>query len=155
MFVDFSARLLEESSLRRVTVADGCLHRRAESNFCFVPVAQTQCPSTSGKTFPEKVLVVSNHALFIVQEQSLPHVRLHACSIVDRRWIRNNKGPAATRRILQITAHAACARSSVFGRLPAAANARLKSLFRPSCKRKPFLNFVFRIWSRRIFIWSQ
>ena len=27
--------------------------------------------------------------------------------------------------------------------------------FRPSWKRKPFLTFVFRIWSRRMFIWSQ
>ena len=39
------------------------------------------------QTFPEKVLVVSNHALFIVQEQSLPDFRLHVGS-VDRRWIR-------------------------------------------------------------------
>ena len=29
------------------------------------------------------------------------------------------------------------------------------SLFRPGWKRKPFLIFVFRIWSRRMFIWSQ
>ena len=28
-------------------------------------------------------------------------------------------------------------------------------LFRPSWKRNPFLIFVFRIWSRRMFIWSQ
>ena len=48
-----TSRLLEESSLRRVTVADCALahelHRLAESNFRFVPhpVAQTQCPSTS------------------------------------------------------------------------------------------------------------
>ena len=47
VFVDFSGRLLEESSLRRVTVADCALahelHRLAESNFRFVPqpVAQT------------------------------------------------------------------------------------------------------------------
>ena len=27
--------------------------------------------------------------------------------------------------------------------------------FRPSWKRKPFLIFVFRIWLRRMFIWSQ
>ena len=48
-----TSRLLEESSLHRVTVADCALahelHRLAESNFRFVPqpVAQTQCPSTS------------------------------------------------------------------------------------------------------------
>ena len=29
------------------------------------------------------------------------------------------------------------------------------ALFRPSWKRKPFLNFVFRVCSRRMFIWSQ
>ena len=49
------ARLLEESSLRRATVADGCLrimsdlHRRVESNLRFVPIAQTRCPTTSRK----------------------------------------------------------------------------------------------------------
>ena len=29
------------------------------------------------------------------------------------------------------------------------------ALFRPSWKRKPFLIFVFRVWSWRMFIWSQ
>ena len=33
--------------------------------------------------------------------------------------------------------------------------ARLTSLFCLSWKRKPFLAFVFRVWSRRMFIWSQ
>ena len=51
-----TSRLLEESSLRRATVADGCLHRREESKFRFVPVAQTQCPSTSRRPSLKKCL---------------------------------------------------------------------------------------------------
>ena len=39
-----TSQVLEESYL---SDAVGCLHCRAESNFLFVPVAQTQCPSTS------------------------------------------------------------------------------------------------------------
>ena len=35
-------RVLEESSLRRATVANGCLHRRVESNCRFVYVSKTQ-----------------------------------------------------------------------------------------------------------------
>ena len=59
-----TSRELEESSLCRFTVADGCLHRRAESNFRFIPVAQTQLVSFHfTQTFPEKVLVVSNYAM--------------------------------------------------------------------------------------------
>ena len=54
VFFDFSE--LEESSLRRATVADGCLHRRAQSNFRFVPVGQTQCPSTSRRPSLKKSL---------------------------------------------------------------------------------------------------
>ena len=34
----------------------GCLHRRAESNFRFVPVAQTECPSTSRRPSLKKSL---------------------------------------------------------------------------------------------------
>ena len=50
--------------------------------------------------------------------------------------------------------------STVFGRLPAKVQAQATgethvALFRPSWKRKPFPIFVFRIWSRRMFIWSQ
>ena len=46
-----TSRLLEESSLRRATVADGCLHRSElrglKLSLRTVPVAQTHCPSTS------------------------------------------------------------------------------------------------------------
>ena len=51
-----TSRELEESSLCRFTVADSCLHRRAESNFRFVPVAQTQCPFTSRRPSLKKSL---------------------------------------------------------------------------------------------------
>ena len=47
VFVDFSRRA-PSAALRLLTgLLAHELHRRAESNFRFVPVAQTQCPSTS------------------------------------------------------------------------------------------------------------
>ena len=60
-----TSRLLEESSLRRASVADGCLHRRELRGF---KLSLCICRSNSAsfhftQTFPEKVLVVSNHAL--------------------------------------------------------------------------------------------
>ena len=101
------------------------------------------------QTFPEKVLVVSNHALFVVQEQSLPDVGLHVASSMGPQVL-TAKGQLPYDRDR-------CARS--FRSTPNCSHkqlARLTSLsFVPSWKRKPFLIFVFRIWSRRMFIWSQ
>ena len=80
------SRVLEESRLpppRGCTVADGCLHRRAESNFRFVPVAPTQVSFHFTQTFPEKVLVVSKSFVHR-KKQSLPDMRLAACRIIDR-----------------------------------------------------------------------
>ena len=87
VFVD--ARMLKESSLRRATVDDGCLHHRAESNFRSVPVAQTQCPSTSRRSSLEKSLsspiMPCSRANFVQgTKQSLPAGRPTACRIVDR-----------------------------------------------------------------------
>ena len=55
MFVDFSVAR-GEFPPPRARVADGCLHRREESNFRFVPVAQTQCPSISRRPSQKKSL---------------------------------------------------------------------------------------------------
>ena len=86
-----TSRLLEESSLRRVTVADGCLRMN-----CIAARNQTFSSYLSLKLsvlplhadLPWKVLVVSNHALlksFLQRKkQSLPDVRLHVGWIVDR-----------------------------------------------------------------------
>ena len=58
-----TSRVLEEGSLRRPMVADGCLHHRRGG----IKLSLRTCFSNSRvlrlKTFPEKVLVVSNHAL--------------------------------------------------------------------------------------------
>ena len=90
---------VEESSLRRATVADGCLRMN-----CIAARNQTFASYLSLKLsvlplhpdLPWKVLVLSNHALFksFLQQkkQSLPDssgydVRLHVGSSIDR-WIR-------------------------------------------------------------------
>ena len=96
VFVDFSFRLLEGSSLRRVTVADGCLRMN-----CIAARNQTFASYLSLKLsvlplhadFPWNVLVVSNHALlksFLQRKkQSLPNVRLHVLvGASTDRWIR-------------------------------------------------------------------
>ena len=75
-----TSRLLEESSLRRAMVADGCLHRRELRGF---KLSLRTCRSNSlsfhfTQTFPEKVLVVSNHAL--LKKQSLSDFRVHVGS---------------------------------------------------------------------------
>ena len=63
------------------------------------------------QTFPEKVVVVSNQAMFNSfvrrKKQSLPDVRLHVGSSIDRyaSGSANRQGPAATRRSLQIATH--------------------------------------------------
>ena len=129
VFFDFSE--LEESSLRRATVADGCLHRRAQSNFRFVPVPQTQCPSTSRRPSLKKSLsspiMPCSRALFNVRNRASRCST--ACRIVSRSmdpevltgtrgccvppkknfWAVHNTPfrnvPAATRRSLQIAAH--------------------------------------------------
>ena len=71
-----TSRVLEESSLRRATVADGCLHRHAESNFRSVPVAQTQYPSTLRKPSLKKSLSSPikpcSTALFDVRNRAFP-----------------------------------------------------------------------------------
>ena len=149
--------------LRRATVNDGCLHHRAESNFRFVPVAQTQCPSTSRRSSLEKSLsspiMPCSRANFVQgTKRSLPlpsSSRTSDC-MYDRRSIEgygsaNRKGPAATctRRSLRITAHAA------FGRLPTAVTSSWRDSRRSlssELETKPFLIYVFRIWSRRMFI---
>ena len=161
VFVDFKARLLEESSLRRATVADGCLHRRELRgfNFRFVPVAQTQCPSTSRRLSlksPCRLQLESCPA----KKQSLSDVRLSECMSVrrsiDGSGSANRKGPGAKRRSLQIAAGCARRQFSVDSQLQSQpASETHVALFRPSWKRKAFLIFVFRICSRRMFIWSQ
>ena len=88
VLVDFS--VARGASLRHATVADGCLHCREESNFSFVPVAQTQCPSTSRRPALKKclsspILPCSRALLRQRKKQSLPDVRPQAaCRIVDR-----------------------------------------------------------------------
>ena len=154
--------MLQESSLRPATVADGCLHRHAESNFRFVPVAQTQYPSTSRKPSLKKSLSSPiNQAMFNSfvrrKKQSLPDVRLHVGSSIDRyaSGSANRQGPATTRRSLQ-NARYARRLFSVDSQLQSqAARETHVVLFLPSWKRKPLLIFVFGIWSQRMFIWSQ
>ena len=158
-----TSRVLQEGSLRRVTVADGCLHRHAESNFRFVDLPACRSNPVSfhfTQTFPEKVLVVSNQAMFNSfvrrKKHSLPDVRRTACRIVDR----SGFGEVLTAKG-QLPHDEACRSlrtSTVFGRLQLQSQAASEThvvLFRPSWKREPFLIFVFRIWSRRMFIWSQ
>ena len=91
VFVDFSVARGELPPPRY-----GCwrllaheLHRRAESNFRFVPVAQTQCPSTSpAQTFREKSLssptMPCSKAFFNVRNRPFP---IYVGSSTDR-WIR-------------------------------------------------------------------
>ena len=54
----------------------GCLHRRAESNFRFVPVAQTHCPFTSHRPSLKKSLsspiMPCASALFNVRNGAFP-----------------------------------------------------------------------------------
>ena len=50
------SRRAPSAALATVNVADGCFHRRAESNLRFVPVAQTQMFFHFTQTFPEKLL---------------------------------------------------------------------------------------------------
>ena len=77
------------------------------------------------QTFPEKVVVVSNQAMFNSfvrrkkqslpeSKQSLPDVRLHVGSSIDRyaSGSANRQGPAATRQSLQIATHLDCFRST-------------------------------------------
>ena len=123
-----TSRLLEESSLRRVTVADGCLHRRAESNFRFVPVAQTQCPSTSRKPSLKKSLsspiLPCARALLIVHEHSLPDVRL-----TTKGQLPHDESCRSLRMQFSFDSQM---QSQAAGETHVA-------LFRPSWKRKPFL----------------
>ena len=54
------------------------LHRRAESNFRFVPVAQTQCPSTSGRPFQKSLsspimpCSICSRAFFNLRNRAFP-----------------------------------------------------------------------------------
>ena len=152
VFVD--SRVLEESSLRRATVADVCLHHCAESNFRFVPVAQTQCPFTSRRSTLKNSLsspiMPCSRALFNVRNRAFrPDVRLPLGSSIDRfirnfggSTIANRKGPAATRR----KPADRCARCFLL--TPNCSHkqlARLSSLsFVRVWKWKPFLIHVFR-----------
>ena len=77
---------------------------------------------------------------------------------MDPEVLTAKQGPGATWRSLQIAAHVG--QFSGDSQLQAAwqtltAGETHVALFRPSWKRNPFLIFVFRIWSRRMFIWSQ
>ena len=112
---------------------------------------------------PWKVLVVSNHALlksFLQRKkQSLPNVRLHRGSSMDPEVLTANGQPFVP---CHTTKPAGCRslrarrQFSVDSQLPAQATGETHvGHFHPSWKRKPFLIFVFRIWSRRMFIWSQ
>ena len=70
VFVDFSCARGELPPTRF-----GCLHRRAESNFRFVPVAQTQCPFTSRRLSLKKSLspiMPCASALFNVRNGAFP-----------------------------------------------------------------------------------
>ena len=75
-----TSRVIEESLLRRATVADGCLHCRAESNFRFLLVAQTQGSFHLTQTFLKK-------ALLNARNRELPTFDFYVGSSTDR-WIR-------------------------------------------------------------------
>ena len=101
--------------------ADGC--RRLLASPRGIKLALRTCRSNSvsfyfTQTFPEKVLVISNQAMFNSfvrrKKQSLPDVRLHVGSSIDRyaSGSANRQGPAATRRSLQIATHVDCFRST-------------------------------------------
>ena len=141
-----------------------------------IEVAQTQCPSTSRRPSLKKSVssLIYNHALLksFVQlgdngiysttpsstQETEPSGRPTASYPSDRRPIygsgsANRKGPAATRRSLHILLHTLFSVNSQMQ--SQAASETHVALFRPFWKRKPFLIFVFRIWSRRMFMWSQ
>ena len=86
------------------------------------------------------------------KKQSLPDVRLHVGLSIDPELL-TAKG--------QLPHDEACRSlrtSTVFCRFHLQSQAASEThvvLFRSSWKRKPFLIIVFRIWSRRMFIWSQ
>ena len=115
------------------------------------------------QTFPEKVLVFSNHALLKSFAQSTqetePSRRPTACTsrIVHRSM--DPEVPTAKGQVPHDEACRSLRTATVFVRLPTAVitsgSEPRVALFRPSWKRKPFLMFVFRIWSRRMFFCSQ
>ena len=111
--------------------------------------------------FPGKVLVVSNRALLksFVQgtKQSLPAGRPTACTIVDRSM--DPEVLTAKGQLPHVHDDREACRS--LRTLPVLVDSQLQSqaagethvaLLRPSWKRKPFLIYVFRIWSLRMFI---
>ena len=122
-----TSRLLEESSLRRVTVADGCLclnciAARNQTFSSYLSLKLSVLPLHAD--LPWKFLVVSNHALlksFLQhKKQSLPNVRLHVGRIVDR-----SMDPEVLTANLngQVPHDEGCRSlrtSTVFGRLPTA-----------------------------------
>ena len=97
-----------------------------------------------------------SRALFNVRNRALPETRLHVGSSIDR-WIRKCQPPRASCHTTKPADR--CARGqqlSVDSRLQSqAASETNVALFRPSWKRKPFLIFVFRIWSQRMFTRSH
>ena len=156
MFVDFSGGRGELPPPRY-----GC--RRLLASPRGIKLSIRSCRSVSfhfTQTFLEKVLVVSNHAMLksFVQrkKQSLPEVRMHV-RIVNRSMdpeVLTAKGrlphDEACRSLRDVDSF------RVDSQLHSqAASETHVALFRPRWKRKPFLSFVFRIWSRRMFIWSQ
>ena len=158
-------RLQVGCSRRAPSPRYGC--RRLLASSCGIKLSIRSCRSNSvsfyfTQTFLEKVLLVFNHAM--LKSRALFNVRNRASRRPDCMLDRQSNDesgsaipprPAATRRSLADR----CARRqfSVDSQLvlQSQASETHVALFCPRWKRKPFLIFVFRIWSRRMFIWSQ
>ena len=130
----FLGCLSTSSSLRRFTVADGCLRMnciaaRNQTFALYLSLKLSVLPLHAD--LPWKVLVVSNHALlksFLQRKkQSLPNVRLHVwCRIVDR-----SMDPEVLTASGQVPHDEACRSlrtSTVFGRLPTCRHQQLARL---------------------------
>ena len=157
-FLGYSRRgSLRRARVRLLTVA--CIAARNQT-FASCLSFQLKCPSTSRRPSLKKVLVVSTGALFIVRNRAFPTCDLlHTCMIVDRSMdpeVRTAKGQLPLDEACAVFAAHVDRQFSVDSQLQSqAASENHVALFRPSWKRKPFLIFVFRIWSGRMFIWSQ
>ena len=135
-----------EPPLRHAAVVDGCLHRRAKSNFRFggIIVAQPQVSFHFAQTFPEKILVVSNHALLKRfaqrKKQSLPDPTFDydVRSSIDPEVLTAN-GQLPHDEVCRSTIAQRLA--TVFGHSQLQSLARLTpdTLFRAGGNRKPFL----------------